>query len=313
MIVEAYRDRPPPEIAHALERFETQFTYPLGPGRFFRISHGDDYPRFFRAMGEARCFVIRRNHDVIGVLGCALRQAVRPDGSECAALYLGDLKIDPHARGGRALPRLAEAALRWVDGRAKAAFSVVMDGTPTTPTRYTGRLGIPALRELAHVAVLRVPTRVDAHIKSATIDERTGDAAYRRLCVERYACPGGFPAERSEIPPQWLMTPDGDACGRLEDTRRAKRLITGDGVEMRSAHLSCFAYRDIAAGAALVQVALDAASRYNLPALFVSVPTPDAQPLCNALGTGDIVTAPATIFGIGFEPDALWNINTAEI
>ena len=45
----------------ALARFEEQFTYPLGPGRTLRISHGDDYPRFFRAIGDAACFVAERS------------------------------------------------------------------------------------------------------------------------------------------------------------------------------------------------------------------------------------------------------------
>ena len=39
-------------MAGALKRFERQFTYPLGSGRSFRISHGDDYVRFFRAMAR---------------------------------------------------------------------------------------------------------------------------------------------------------------------------------------------------------------------------------------------------------------------
>src|SRR5207248_147124 len=45
MTVYALRDRPPPALALALTAFEHQFTYPLGPGRTFRLSHGDDYPR----------------------------------------------------------------------------------------------------------------------------------------------------------------------------------------------------------------------------------------------------------------------------
>ena len=69
--------RPGAELALALARFEEQFTYPLGPGRSFRISHGDDYPRFFRAMGEVACFVAERDGVVLGVLGAALRAPPR--------------------------------------------------------------------------------------------------------------------------------------------------------------------------------------------------------------------------------------------
>src|SRR6516162_3463154 len=91
---------PPPELARALDRFERQFIYPLGPGRSFRISHGEDYPRFFRAMGEAACFVAEREGRVVGVIGAALRRLRLPTGTELPAAYLGDLKIDPASRGG---------------------------------------------------------------------------------------------------------------------------------------------------------------------------------------------------------------------
>ena len=57
MIVHELHGPPAPELARALAEFEAGFTYPLGPGRTFHICHGDDYPCFFRAMGEAACFV----------------------------------------------------------------------------------------------------------------------------------------------------------------------------------------------------------------------------------------------------------------
>jgi len=79
-------------------------------------------------------------------------------------------------------------------------------------------------------------------------------ACYLQLTGGCYASLDGNPAERSETSPLWLLEPDGSACGRLEDTRRAKRLIADDGVEMRSAHLSCFAYQDPRAGAVLFSV-----------------------------------------------------------
>ena len=94
---------PAPELARALERFEEQFRYPLGPGRFFRIAHGEDYPRFFRAMGEGICFVAEREGRALGVIGAALRRLTLPGGEERLVVYLGDLKIDASARGGRYL------------------------------------------------------------------------------------------------------------------------------------------------------------------------------------------------------------------
>src|SRR5688500_3897167 len=73
MIVHQLHGPPPPELARALAGFESEFTYPLGPDSFFHISHGDDYPRFFRAMGEAACFVAQRRGDgtITGTLGAA--------------------------------------------------------------------------------------------------------------------------------------------------------------------------------------------------------------------------------------------------
>jgi hypothetical protein len=314
MTVHLLRASPPPELAESLDRFEEQFRYPLGPGRFFRIAHGEDYPRFFRAVGESACFVAEREGKVLGVISAALRRLALPGGEERPVVYLGDLKIAPPARGGRTLPRLAGAVRPWVGARAEAAFSVVMDGTPVTPTRYTGCLGIPLFAELGKITVLRLPTSgIRAHPGGDWVTtEEAGSACYLRLSVGRYASPGGNPAERSETEPLWLMEPNGQACGRLEDTRRAKRLIADDGVEMRSAHLSCFACQDLRSGVQLLRVALRHAASRGFPALFVAVAASDAENFSQPLGGAGVVPSPATIYGTGLEP-GVWNINTAEI
>jgi hypothetical protein len=304
----------PPELALALGRFEEQFRYPLGPGRSFRIEHGEDYPRFFRAMGEGACFVAEAEGSILGVIGAALRRLALPGGDERPVLYLGDLKIAPPARASRALLRLAGAVRQWVGTRAEAAFAVVMDGTTATPIHYTGRVGLPQFFELGKVINLRLPTSgAAAELEDWVTNEELGGDCYRRLCAGRYACPGGHPAERSETEPLWLMEPEGRACGRLEDTRRAKRLIADDGVEMLSAHLSCFAYQDPSAGIKLLRVALGHAARRGLPALFVAVAAPDAADFCRPLEGTAVVLAPATVYGTGLEAGPLWNINTAEI
>src|SRR5205807_1917922 len=100
--------------------------------------------------------------------------------------------------------------------------------------------------------------------------------------------------------------------GRLEDTRRAKRLIADDG-EMISVHLSCFAWRTPEAGAAVVQAARRRAARHGFPALFVAVAAADAPVLAAALGDVERTEAPATVYGAGLEAGRLWNFNTAEI
>ena len=94
MNVHALTAAPGPEHAAALARFEEQFTYPLGPGRSFRISHGNDYPRFFRAVGDAVCFVAERDGEVLGVLGLAVTRVCAGDGTEVPTIYLGDLTRD---------------------------------------------------------------------------------------------------------------------------------------------------------------------------------------------------------------------------
>ena len=68
MIVHRLEAPPARELADALAAFEAQFRYPLGPGRTFRISHGEDYARFFRAMGDGVSFVAMREGEVAGTL-----------------------------------------------------------------------------------------------------------------------------------------------------------------------------------------------------------------------------------------------------
>ena len=309
------RRAPPPDLADALGRFEEQFQYPLGPDRFFRITHGEDYPRFFRAMGEGVCFVAEREGRVLGVMGAALRPLALPGGEERLAVYLGDVKVDPEVRGGPTLFRLAMAAMAWVGDRTDTAYAVVMDGTDTIPTRYTGRLGIPPFSELGKIMVLRLPTselEVSSDPTYLTSGEQ-GTACFSRLSADGYTCLGGDPVQRSETDPVWLVDPDGRACGRLEDTLRAKRLFADDGSEMRSAHLSCFAYDDLSSGADLLRHALRLSADRGFPDLFVSVPFGDAPAWREAFRKLEVVLAPATVFGTGLEPASLWNVNVTEI
>ena len=213
-----------PRLARALERFERQFTYPLGSGRSFRISHGDDYVRFFRAVGEARCFVAEREQQVLGVLGAALRPLLFPGGEPRIALYLGDLKVEPAVQGGRMLLRLAAAVETWLDDRTELAFGVVMDGTKATPAQYTGRLGLPGFAALGKVVVIRLRAGAQHEPGDAwQATKRDGEECHQRLVSHGFACPVGAPS-RSEMARCWLADPAGSACGCLEDTLRSKRL-----------------------------------------------------------------------------------------
>lgn len=313
MILHQLIEPPTPELAHALNLFERDFTYPLGPSRSFRIEHGNDYARFFRAIGSATCFVATRPDGVVATIAVAIRKLLVPDGSERPVAYLADLKIAPRARDGIVLLRLIRAVQTWSQAHAEAAMCVVMDGTRVTPDSYTGRLGIPAFCEVGKVAVLRIPTCAK-HDAEQSFETAAGFAeeCYRRLSVGRYATPSGLSTERSETVPAWLMQPSGDSCGLLEDTRKAKRLVADDGSELRSIHLSQFAYRTVPAGVELLHVALDRSARLGFPALFVSVSLSDADLFCEILGITDVAVAPATIYGVGLTAGC-WNVNTSEI
>jgi hypothetical protein len=315
MIVHQMRDAPPADLARRLAEFEAAFTYPLGPGRSFRIDHGEDYPRFYRAIGEATCFVAVHADRVLATLCVAVRRLALPDGTELAAAYIGDLKLASEARGGLTLLRLAKMGEAWVRPKVQAAYCVVMDGTPVTPLGYTGRAGIREFKVVGHVVVLRLPAQsglqpADQHFSS---DSGPVLKCYRNLSRGRFAGLGGTPTERSEHAPEWLLHPERMACGLLEDTRRAKRLIADDGSEMCSMHLSHFAYRTVEAGAELLEVALSRTARLDVPALFVSVAVRDVDDLCWALGGIEAVAAPATVYGAGLSMEPEWNINTSEI
>lgn len=314
MNIHRIADAPESELAASLTRFEEQFTYPLGPGRSFRISHGSDYPRFFRAIGDARCFIAERDGEVLGVLCVAVTRVLTAEGAERSTVYLGDLKVAPTARGGRVLIRLAEAAHKWCAGRADCGFGVVMDGTRITPDRYTGRLGVPQFHEVAKIMILRVPTSINSQTEPGwETDSSTGIACFAQLSSGRNNTTGGDLAERSEMAPLWLMSPDGCACGRLEDTRQAKRLITDDRSEMIAAHLSCIGYANHAALTKLLGIASRVAAERGFPAFFASVPASEARDVLAALNDPRIVVAPATVFASGFARGEMWSINTAEI
>jgi hypothetical protein len=219
--------------------------------------------------------------------------------------------------GGRSFVflRLARAAQAWLHGKASIGFGVVMDGTRDTPDSYTGHFGIPGVRVLGTILVWQIPcTATDSHHGDEhflATPKQVADC-YRDLSLGRYASPGASPAERSEMPLTWLVHPTRMACGLVEDTRRAKRLHADDGSELRSAHLSFFAFRSSEAGVELLSVAQRQAARFGHPALFVALAPTDAHDLDRAFGNTEKVVAPATVYGHGLD-EGIWNINSAEI
>lgn len=319
MNIQVLTDRVEPELALALQTFERQFSYPLGPGLGFRIDHGADYPRFFRAIGDGTSHVGVSDGAVLGTLGAARRDLLTPEGKTRSVVYLGDIKVAPSMRAGNTLIHLARSAYEWGKSRADGAYGIVMDGTRASPSDYSGRLGIPKFVPVGKVSILRVETGafpMDNRGAWTTTPEK-GMVCYRGLCGNRYASLGGNPDIRSEMNPEWYLFPGGRACGRLEDTRRAKRLFRNDGDEIRSAHLSHFVFEDLQAGMDILLLSLARAGQLDFPALFVSVTPDEARSLCESLAKimprDAVVVAPATIYGLGLEPGDFWNVNTSEI
>jgi hypothetical protein len=316
MTIHAFTELPPPDLASQLSSFERQFRYPLGNSGSFRIEHDADYSRFYRAMGDARCFVSEGAGEVLGVLSAVIRDLQAPDGSRHAVAYIGDLKLAPHARFGMTLPDLTAACIAWASLRAVAAFGIVMDGTTNLPDKYSGRVGIPGFDPLGHIVVLRFKCRTargDVANDNLLANDQSGRDCYRELSMGRYACPLGCSGERSEVMGRWFVTESGDACGFLEDTRRAKRLIGEDDVEMQSAHLSCLAYRDVPSAASLLRTATIEAARLGYPALFTAVAAKDADSLLSEFADFPVIAAPATVYGFLLQKDFPWNVNSSEI
>ncbi len=305
---------PESTLASALARFESGFRYPLGKDGWFSISHGDDYTRFFRAIGDTRCFVADRDGTVVGVVSVARCQLRQPGGVDVEAAYFSDLKVT-RPGSGRALLRLLQESVGWArQSPATPGFSIVMDGTSRDPSSYTGRLGIPQYIQLSKLMILRIPSdhRGDtAQVIESSLTE-VGEC-YRGLTKNDYATAGGSPTIRSRMTPMGLILASGGACGILEDTRRGKRLYRGDGSEMVSAHLSSFGYRTAQDAVSLLKSASVRCREMGVPAIFVSLPWARHEAVLKLLPQNGIVKAPATVFGFGFCANENWSVNTSEI
>jgi hypothetical protein len=314
MIVTLLHEPPNGDLAVELNEFERQFRYPLDQG-WFRIDHGDDYNRFYRCLGQSVYVVARDDKGISGVCSAAKRELHRPGEVSRETLYLGDLKIAPRARGGSTLLKLANA-VRDNFSDVSCAFSVVMNGTRRTPDQYTGRAGLPGFGPVGELRIWRLPTTLAPGRlgRAVRVSAMVGEALFRHLSEDQHFSLSGDPQDRSEMPMQWWIAKDERACGRLEDTRRAKRLFRDDGGEMVSAHLAAFAYSTVESANEILDAALEGAASAGAPALFLA--RPDSRGVLPAalerIAAGTIESR-ATIYAAGISERLPWNIFTSEI
>lgn len=321
MRVESHLSRVPGDAAAALEEFEREFTYPLGTGCRFRISHGEDYLGFFRAMGEATLVTVSGGGKIAGSLArvrrhLVLRTAPDAEARTSPCHYLGDLKVRAECRGGTVLARLfRETKHQILASDTHACYGVVMGGTGRLPTDYTGRVGVPGFENLGGITILRLASgdagggaaacrRVDADEMLAVVD---------RVAMAGYQCGTADRRGRSLMEPVHLVAGEGDACATLEDTRRVKRLFVDSGEELVSAHLGSFRYRSEEAAGSLLGAVVAMARESGYPAVFCAVPEGRMKTLRPWLTGLEVTEAPATVYGVGMQRGMEWWMDTAEI
>jgi Acetyltransferase (GNAT) domain len=302
MIIHCLSEPPDSKTTAALAVFEKDFTYPLGADLSFAISHGADYSRFFRSMGETKIYLAEISGEIVGALATVQRHAIHTNGSTFPAIYLCDAKVASAHRGRTVLGRLAiKAREDVIAADYQAAYSVVMSGSIPT-TAYTGRLGIPAFKPISEQAVLRFET----------------PSEFRRIAIftpvkheNHLRFQAGNAALTSEIRPQ-ILEVDG-ATGVLVDTRRGKRLWQSDGREIISAHLTRAIFSSAQALADLITLAVEQAAALGFPGLFLSLAVDDPA-LALILDSAVIkpTIAYATVYGTGL-PVGRWAIETSEI
>ena len=321
MSVHCYRSLIPDHASAALAGFEREFTYPLGLGSRFRISHGDDYLGFFRSLGEATLIVTEDRGSITGSIarvkkGLRLQGATGESEMLIPAHYLCDLKVRASSRGTLVLPHLIRETKRQIEAsESLVCYSVVMAGTDKLPTDYTGRLGVPKFERLADVTILRLAAvnsvgklmtcRTASSPEILAVADEIGLLGYRSVVRDH--------AGSSLSTPVHLVAGNGDACGTLADTRQVKRLFLDTGEEIISAHFTGFRYRSPKAGGLLLTEAAEFARSAGSPAVFTAVPSRRMERLRPFLAGLDVTEAPAMVYGVGLESATEWWVDTSEI
>jgi hypothetical protein len=294
MIIHRLTEPPDSCLSAELMRFETCFTYPLGVDDTFSISHGADYTRFFRSLGNACVYAAEVAGEIVGVM-TVVRRRVKLGSNDVESAYLCDTKVAPAMRGGLVLARLAHNVKRDLALiGVVSAYCVVMFGS-TTPESYTGRAGIPTFSYLSRLHIVRWSTQ-----------QRVESTEFFRQNIEEpiVQVTGGCDSLKSKMLVEQIKV-DG-ATGILLDTRAGKCLWRSDGKEMISAHLSVFAVNSTQALTLLINHALSRAEALGFPELFCAMPPGYAYRGNQAL------LAAAAVYGTAL-PIGSWLIPTSEI
>lgn len=292
--------KPSEDLERALEDFEREFRYPLGPDDSFSISHGPDYSLFFRGMGEASIHLAESGGLIVGSQALVKREVKLACGRLVPAVYFCDTKVVENRRGGIVLGKLVVSACKEVmEACYTSGFSVVMEGSKTTD-QHTGRLGVPPFHELGKIAILRFDTGTVFSgfppIEQVPSFHRIG---------------GGDSSLCSEMVPMYLCVEGASAV--LLDTRRGKRLYRSDGSEMHSAHLAELQFHDAAGLSGLIRLAMKKAAEAGFPGLFIALPQSLFLPEALRSAEGNSASiANATVFGTGL-PAGDWMVNPSEI
>lgn len=305
------------QLKTSLATFERQFHYPLGENQSFSISHGEDYTAFYRSMGKATCLMAKTDENkILGTFCASLRYIQKTDKAQAVpALYLGDLKIDVIQQKTRLFYQLAKRMSELVDGDNEIALSVMMDGTKNTPpSTYSGRVNFTSFLPISNYYILKFQATNYPYTEKRInyLTEENAFLLYQKITDKDYFLLSDSTL-RSKMAPIWLADPEGKACGKLEDTEQAKRLITSDGHMLRSSHLSYFTFTDPVAGYALLLEAIKFSSQQNFLHTFIALNQNDFDLLSPLIKDLVYDVAPATLYGNIHATNLTLQLNTAEI
>ncbi len=293
-----------------LFEFEKRFVYPLGATSKFRIEHGPDYTSFYRAIGKPITVAAQKDAEIVGVISVALRE-VSLGGRFLKFAYIGDLKVDPRWQSTSVFYKLAKRLQSLLTEPIDCAYAVVMNGTPSSPSSYSGRLGIPHFKTVNTTHVLRFLTSSHETSPLTPANEHNSYSLYCLLEQENAILSLANVQLRSNTSPMWLNVND-KAIGLIEDTMRAKRLYLDDGSELLSAHLSYFAFADVSSAMTLISHAVTWAHKKGFPALFVSLSPQKKHLLKPLLSKFQFDESLATIYATD-DIGGRISINTSEI